>query len=123
MEEAGPHELGLLISPLRTSLGVRWLRLCTSTAGGTGLILGQGTKILHATWHGQKIKKKKDKKKKSLVLSRKHGLPPHPTLPHPHLIPILVKPCHPLPPLHLGGWPISCPAYTTLPKSSMCLLH
>ena len=36
MEEAGPHELGLLISPLRTSLGVRWLRLCTSTAGGTG---------------------------------------------------------------------------------------
>ena len=28
---------------------VQWLRLCASTAGSTGLISGQGTKILHAT--------------------------------------------------------------------------
>ena len=27
------------------SLGVRWLRLCASKVGGTGLIPGQGTKI------------------------------------------------------------------------------
>ena len=31
----------------RTSLVVQWLRLCTSTAGGEGLIPGQGTKIPH----------------------------------------------------------------------------
>ena len=40
-----------------TSLVVQWLRLCTSTAGGMGLIPGRGTKIPHAT-HGQKKKKK-----------------------------------------------------------------
>ena len=54
----GPHEVVLFISPLRTSLVVQWLRLSTSTAGGTGLVLCQGTKIPHATWHGQKKKKK-----------------------------------------------------------------
>ena len=27
---------------------VQWLRLCASIAGGTGLIPGQGTKILQA---------------------------------------------------------------------------
>ena len=31
-------------------LTVQWLGLCASTAGGRGLIPGQGTKILHATW-------------------------------------------------------------------------
>ena len=31
-----------------TSPAVQWLRLCTSTAGGTGSIPGWGTKILHA---------------------------------------------------------------------------
>ena len=30
-----------------------------STAKGMGLIPGQGTNILHATWYGQKKKKKK----------------------------------------------------------------
>ena len=30
-----------------SSLVVQWLRLCNSTAGGKG----QGTKILHPTWH------------------------------------------------------------------------
>ena len=44
-----------------TSLVVQWLRLCASTAGGLGLIPGQGTKIPHATWHNQKKKNKKTK--------------------------------------------------------------
>ena len=41
-----------------TSLVVQWLRLCTSTAWGTGSIPGQGTKIPRAMWHGQKKKKR-----------------------------------------------------------------
>ena len=36
-----------------TSLAVQWLRLCTSNAGGTVSIPGQGTKIPHVVWHGQ----------------------------------------------------------------------
>ena len=31
-----------------TSLAVKWLRLRASTAGGSGLIPGRGTKIPHA---------------------------------------------------------------------------
>jgi len=31
----------------------QWLRLCSSNAGVRGSIPGQGTKILHAAWHGQ----------------------------------------------------------------------
>ena len=46
---------------------VQWLRLCTSTAGVTGSIAGQGTKILNAT-QPKKIKKKK---KKRLKLKKK----------------------------------------------------
>ena len=42
-----------------TSLAVQWLRLRTSTAGGSGLIPGRGTKIPHAVQHGQKKKKNK----------------------------------------------------------------
>ena len=38
-----------------TSLAVQWLRLRASTAGGTGLIPGWGTKILHDAQRGQKI--------------------------------------------------------------------
>ena len=38
---------------------VQWLGLHASTAGGTGLMPGQGTKILQVTWQGQKKKKKK----------------------------------------------------------------
>ena len=33
-----------------TSLTVQWLRLCTSAAGGAGLILDQRTKISFAQW-------------------------------------------------------------------------
>ena len=40
-----------------TSLVVQWLRLWASTAGGTGSILGQRTKIPHAARCGQKKKK------------------------------------------------------------------
>ena len=36
---------------------VQWLRLCTSNAGGMGLIPGQGTEIPHATRCGLKINK------------------------------------------------------------------
>ena len=37
-----------------TSLVVQWLRLHASNARNVGLIPGQGTKIPHAMWHGQK---------------------------------------------------------------------
>ena len=38
----------------RTSWCPRWLGLCTSSAGGTGLIPGWGPKTTHAAGHGQK---------------------------------------------------------------------
>ena len=41
---------------LGTSLVVEWLTFHAPNAGGTSLIPGQGTKILHAAWHSQKIK-------------------------------------------------------------------
>ena len=41
--------------------GVQQLRLCASIAGGTGLILGQGTKIVHAPWPSQKKGRKERK--------------------------------------------------------------
>ena len=40
-----------------TSLAVQWLRLHASNAGGEGSTPGQGTKIPHATWRGQILKK------------------------------------------------------------------
>ena len=40
------------------SLVIQWLRFCTSTSGGVGSIPGQGTKIPHTEWCGQKKKKK-----------------------------------------------------------------
>ena len=39
------------------ALVVQGLRLCVSTAGGTGSIPGPGTKILHARWYSQKKKR------------------------------------------------------------------
>ena len=41
------------------SLAVQWLRLHAATAGGMGLIPGQGTKILYVLWCSQKKKKNK----------------------------------------------------------------
>ena len=43
---------------LEISLVVYWLRLCTFTAKGAGLIPGWGTKIPQVTQDGQKKKKK-----------------------------------------------------------------
>ena len=43
---------------LGTSLAVQWLRPCASTAGGTGLIPGRGTRIPCTAPHGQKKEKK-----------------------------------------------------------------
>ena len=48
-----------------TSLAVQRLRPHTSTAGGMGLIPGQGTKILNAAQHSQFIQKGKKKKNNS----------------------------------------------------------
>ena len=45
---------------------VHLLRFCTSTAGGIGLIPGQGTKIPHAVWHGFK---KKEIEYKTILMS------------------------------------------------------
>ena len=42
-----------------TSLMVQWLRLHASKAGDVGSVPGWGTKILHASWHGQKRKGRK----------------------------------------------------------------
>ena len=39
---------------LGTSLAVQWLRLLAPSAGHMGSIPGQGTKIPHAAWLGQK---------------------------------------------------------------------
>ena len=50
-----------------TSLVVQWLELHTSTAGGPGLIPGQGTKIRQAT---PQWPKKKRPKKESQVSNR-----------------------------------------------------
>ena len=49
-------------SGIGNSLAVQWLRLHTSSAGGAGLIPGQGTRIPHATRHSQKVRKKERKK-------------------------------------------------------------
>lgn len=36
--------------------GGQWLRLCASTVGGAGSVLGQGVKIPPATWLSQNIR-------------------------------------------------------------------
>ena len=45
------------IAEIRTYLMVQWLRLCASTARVLGSSPGLGTKIPHAVWCGQKIRK------------------------------------------------------------------
>ena len=57
LHQVGASALTLLGKKNRspgTSLVIQWLRLRTSTAGGTGLIPGRGTKISHASWYDQK---------------------------------------------------------------------
>ena len=46
---------------------VQWLRLLTSTAGAATSIPCQGTKISHALWPTQTLKKKNKQKKNSLT--------------------------------------------------------
>ena len=41
---------------IRTFLGVQWLRLRASTAGGESSVPGWGVKILHVMQQGQKLK-------------------------------------------------------------------
>ena len=43
-----PGDTGWKGLPLGTSLVVQWLRLCSASAGGVGLVPGRGTKIPHA---------------------------------------------------------------------------
>ena len=50
----------------RTFLVVWWLRCPALDSRGTGLIPGQGAKILDATWHDQKKDKRKKKKMQEL---------------------------------------------------------
>ena len=55
------RRLSLVESNINNNSGnspaVQWLRLHTSTAGSMDSIPSWGTKISHATWHGQKGKK------------------------------------------------------------------
>ena len=43
---------------------VQWLEFCASIAEGMSSIPGQGTKIPHALWHGQKRKERYNRGKK-----------------------------------------------------------
>ena len=53
-QEVGATQVYINLGP---SLAVQWLRLCAPSAGGTGSIPGQGTKIPHATQCAQRKKK------------------------------------------------------------------
>ena len=44
---------------IRTFLADQWLRLCASTAGGMGLIPGQGTKVLNAEHRKKKRRRRR----------------------------------------------------------------
>ena len=52
---------------------VQWLRLQASTTTGLGLIPGWVTKILHATQHGQKKKKKRIDREISSKIRQQSG--------------------------------------------------
>ena len=65
--------VGLLqMTLLEMSLVGQWLRLCISTAGAMSSIPSQGTKILHATWLGQKQTDQK-KTKRVTPLTKSHS--------------------------------------------------
>ena len=72
------NSLSSKITEKRDSLEVQWLRLHASNAGGEGSVPGWGTKIPHATRHGQKNPQKTkqnkptEKKKKQGVLFLKN---------------------------------------------------
>ena len=50
---------------------IQWLRLCNSTAGGTGSTPGQGTKIPHASSHSQEIQNKLKRSKRTTYFESK----------------------------------------------------
>ena len=55
-QSVGSHIQTIKNKSQGTSLVVQWVRLGASTTGGTSSIPGQGTKIPHAMWQGQKKK-------------------------------------------------------------------
>ena len=56
------NKILLLKNHLGTSLEVQWLKLCAANAVGVSSVRGQGTKIPHAAWPGEKEKVKRKKK-------------------------------------------------------------
>ena len=64
---------------LGTSLEVQWLGLDASTAGGTGSIPGQGTKMPHAAQHGQtkpnKTKNDNNNNNNKFIIKKKKSHP------------------------------------------------
>ena len=50
---------------------VQRLGLHAFTARGMGLIPALGTKIPHATWYGQKVKKKRERERDNTALKKK----------------------------------------------------
>ena len=79
------------------SLAVQWLRLCVSTAGGSGSIPGRGTKIPHATRCSPPEKKKKKGKLTSPILGQTNIICPFPLSP-------LLYPEKDTTPLQLYSW-------------------
>ena len=61
---------GILKKGTGTPLAVHWLRLDASTAGGMSSIPGWGSKISHAVWHSQKVKKLKQMQKKINLIKK-----------------------------------------------------
>ena len=52
------YSSGEQLAKRREAIRQKWKGLCASSAGCLGSIPGQGTKIPHAAWHGQKKKKR-----------------------------------------------------------------
>ena len=48
-------------------MAIQWLRLFAPNAGGTGLIPGWGTKILHVAGYVQKLKPPQEKQSKIMT--------------------------------------------------------
>ena len=58
----------IIRSMLGMSWAIPWLRLHTSNAGSSGSVPDWGTKILHASWHCQKIRNKASKIKNLIIV-------------------------------------------------------
>ena len=64
---------GLDKSRSGTSLAVQWLRLHAIPAEGMGSIPGGRTRSPHATWWGQKLKKRKEERRSNFIISEDWG--------------------------------------------------